>query len=169
MRPTTQKVILALFHILGSVRGKKILELFAGSGRISWKALDEGADLVCLVEKCGHEASRLKKDFRNKANAKVLHMDARRALVFLKKKEFRFDIIFADPPYEKGWTAWLTGPGSFVLAELMEKEGIFILEHSLRETPSTENIRNLEFVETRRYGETCLSFFRKTGWKGEGK
>jgi 16S rRNA G966 N2-methylase RsmD len=96
-------------------------------------------------------------------------MDARRALAFLKKKEFRFDIIFADPPYEKGWTTWLTGRGSFVLAELMEEEGIFILEHSLRESPSTENMRKLEFLETRRYGETCLSFFRKTERKGEEK
>ena len=51
----------------------------------------------------------------------------------------------------------------------MEEEGIFILEHSLRESPSTENMRKLEFLETRRYGETCLSFFRKTERKGEEK
>lgn len=96
-------------------------------------------------------------------------MDARRAIVFLEKKGISFHLVFADPPYERGWVKRLSGAASKPLAHLLEDSGVFVLEHSARERPGCEGSGNLELIETRKYGETCLSFFRRAGREEEEK
>ena len=50
MRPTSGKVLLALFNILGNIHGKSFLDLFSGSGRVAATARLKGASPVVLVE-----------------------------------------------------------------------------------------------------------------------
>ncbi|MFP4481315.1 MAG: RsmD family RNA methyltransferase [Thermovirgaceae bacterium] len=166
MRPTPRKVVMALFQILGPVEGYKVLELFAGTGRVSDEALGGGAVSVRLVEKSRTEVVKLKQMLKYNENAEVYSMDVRRAIPLLKKKGARYDLVFADPPYEKGWVEWLTIVEAHDVAELLEEGGLLVIEHSIREKPRQEGAKDLVLVQTRRYGDTCLSIFRK---KNEGR
>jgi len=161
LRPTPGKVVMALFQILGPVEGEKVLELFAGTGRIADKALAGGAELVHLVEKSRQEVAKLKQKLKTRENVLIYGMDVRRAIPFLKKRGNRYDLVFADPPYEKGWMEWLTIVAAEDVAELLKDDGLMVIEHSIRENPPDDGTRGLALVQTRRYGDTCLSFFRK--------
>lgn len=157
MRPTTGKVLLALFNILGPLDGKSFLDLFAGSGQISAEAARRHADKVCCVEsdKKRHAdiVKRLPKD------VKCLCMDVRRAVSRFAKNGESFDIIFADPPYELGWGK--------EFPELIESSdgvlsdgGVIIFEHSDREEIKELSAEKWE-TEDRAYGGTVLTFYRR--------
>ncbi len=158
---------MALFQILGSVEGYKVLELFAGTGRIAEKALAEGAGVVHLVEKSRKEVAKLKQKLETRENVVVYGLDVRRAIRLLKKRGNRYNLVFADPPYEKGWLEWLTSAEADSVAELLEVDGLMVIEHSIRENPCEDGAGCLVLLQTRRYGDTCLSFFRKDKGKGE--
>ncbi|MGC9490844.1 MAG: RsmD family RNA methyltransferase [Thermovirgaceae bacterium] len=162
MRPTPGKVVMALFQILGSVEACKVLELFAGTGRITDKALAGGAASVHLVEKSRQEVTKLKQKLKTRENVLIYGMDVRRAVPFLKKRGNRYDLVFADPPYEKGWVEWLTIAAADDIAEILEVNGLMVIEHSIREKVPEDGARSLALFQTRRYGDTCLSFFVRT-------
>jgi 16S rRNA (guanine(966)-N(2))-methyltransferase RsmD len=158
---------MALFQILGSVEGYKVLELFAGTGRITDKALAGGAVSVHLVEKSRQEVAKLKQKLKNRGNVLIYGMDVRRAIPLLKKRGNRYDLVFADPPYEKDWLEWLTIVAADDVTELLEGGGLMVIEHSIRENPPENGAGGLALVQTRRYGDTCLSFFRRDTGKEE--
>ena len=154
VRPTSNKVLLALFNILGEkIRGCKFLDLFAGTGSIGLEAIKRGAESCVFVESVRARADSIKK----KSDSLVLSLEIRRALSWLAKREMKFDIIFADPPYNAGWTEIL--PALPNLDKIFEKESIFIIEHSTREPVTLrENPYNMHIISTREYGETALTF-----------
>lgn len=158
MRPTSEKILLALFNVLESSHhapgGAHFLDLFAGSGKVGFKAHAMGAQ-VTAVEADKHAALGIKKA-APKDGYKLYNMDVRRALVKFSKDETisKFNIIFADPPYELGWAKELinlTPRWSCLLAT----GGVFVIEHSKREPLNLSK----EFqCRTKTYGDTCLSF-----------
>jgi 16S rRNA (guanine(966)-N(2))-methyltransferase RsmD len=162
VRPTSSKLVQALFNIIGAVDGGLFLDLFSGTGRVAFEAANHGFETIVAVEQDRRACYELKNSTRLK-NApfelEVLCMDVRRAMTFLTKKGRSFDVIFADPPYENGWVEEMTRGGAFLWLELLKTGGIFVLEHSSREKiPAGE--QNFSW-ETRQYGDSCLSFFRK--------
>jgi len=165
VRPTSEKVIQGIFNIMGSsVSGAAFLDLFAGTGRVSKEALRRGAYKVCLVENHKFAIRKLREDLHTQSNLDVdiIGMDVRRALQKLVKEGRAFDIIFADPPYGKGWPKILIDDFSLLLAKLLKNEGVLVLEHSCREDVPPSN-QHFVLTSTRQYGETCISFYRKNG------
>lgn len=157
MRPTTGKVLLALFNILGPLDGKGFLDLFAGSGQVAAEAARRRAGEVYAVESDKKRFALMSKKLP--AGVKALCMDVRRAVPRFVKNGQTFDIIFADPPYELGWGREFT--------ELMEKNagilapgGVIVLEHSDRE-PAKEMDPAAWRREQRNYGGTALSIYRR--------
>ncbi len=79
-----------------------------------------------------------------------------------------FDVIFLDPPYEKGWVVRTVE----IIAEerLLAPEGVVVAEHSVRETVR-ERYGPLVLRDQRRYGSTALSFFelQHTNHQTEGE
>ena len=156
MRPTTGKVVLALFNILGPLKGKSFLDLFSGTGQIALNAYKRGASPVCLVES---ERKRFCDIVKNMPEDVKCHcMDVRRAMSKFEKNGESFDIIYADPPYELGWGA--------ELPKLLHKHsgilspgGTFIFEHSEKE--AADDIEGWE-REERAYGGTVLTFYRRS-------
>lgn len=164
-RPTSGKVLQALFNILGDIRECSFLDLFSGTGRVARFAGDRGASPVAAVEILGARAAAIKKLFRNDRDAIILSMDVRRGLSWLRKKGYVFDIIFADPPYSEGWPLImgdiLTHSGGSVLAQ----EGIIVIEHSIREEVKAGD--ELVITDRREYGETVLTFLTRASRGGE--
>ena len=148
-RPTADRVREAWFSILGGeVAGALVLDLFAGSGALGLEALSRGASRVDFVEVSTSSLAVLR------ANVATLDVEARvqihrqDALAFIRRLETQaYDIAFADPPYR-------TGAAQKIVTLFRERPFARLLgvEHSAR----TE----LGGDETRRYGDTALTFCR---------
>ncbi|NIO10603.1 MAG: 16S rRNA (guanine(966)-N(2))-methyltransferase RsmD [Deltaproteobacteria bacterium] len=160
LRPTADRVKEALFNILPhDLTGWKVLDLFAGTGNLTFEALSRGAKEACLVD-VSREASKM---IRKNVEAlgflectKVMEMPAIKAVHVLAGRGERFDLIFADPPYDKGWVKRVLK--SLAEDQLLADEGTIVVEHSTREEV-LESYGPLVLRDQRRYGSTCVSFF----------
>ncbi|GJF58937.1 16S rRNA (guanine(966)-N(2))-methyltransferase RsmD [Staphylococcus argenteus] len=103
-RPTMDKVKEGIFNSLYDVSGIG-LDLFAGSGALGIEALSRGMDKVIFVDQNFKAVKIIKSNLENLdlvEQSEVYKNNADRALKALSKREIQFDIIFLDPPYEKG-------------------------------------------------------------------
>lgn len=157
VRPTSGKVLSALFSILcGKVEGGRFLDLFAGTGRVGLEALRRGAESCVFVESVRGRAEEIR---QHAGGHTVLALEVRRAVSWLVKRDMKFDVIFADPPYGAGWSVELVKVAN--LAALLAEGGVLVIEHSVRE-PLTlpEDSGGLVIFSERDYGETRLTFLR---------
>ncbi len=153
-RPTSAKVLQALFNILGDVRGDRFLDLFSGSGQVALTAAGKGAD-VCLVESDRKNFGDILKKIT--PEIRCVNMDVRRAIPKLLRENAEFDIIFADPPYMLGWgTEFPKLMDKNV--KLLAEDGVIIFEHSEREKA---DFGEQWETENRAYGGTILTFAKR--------
>jgi 16S rRNA (guanine(966)-N(2))-methyltransferase RsmD len=154
-RPTTDFAKEGLFNILNNkidFEDITVLDLFSGTGSISYEFVSRGAAQVHLVEKNYNNFSGIKKIINELkiTNIKPIHIDA---TAFLKTCNTKYDLVFADPPFDLAWIDEL--PDLIFNANILNDSGLFILEHPANKDFSN----NLFFLETRRYGEVHFSFF----------
>ena len=158
VRPTSGRVLSALFSILGDkVNGSAFLDVFAGTGHVGLEALKRGAKSCVFIESVKNRADDIK---RHAGDSLVLSLDVRRGISWLVKRDMKFGIIFADPPYNSGWCDVL--PALKDLDMLLDDECILVIEHSVREELTlNNNPYGLEIISHRDYGETVLTFIKK--------
>jgi len=162
LRPTADRVKEALFNILPhDLSGKRILDLFSGSGNLSIEALSRGASEAILVDASSESGRAIRENLRRLTlldRSKLWIAPVFRSLRLLSRRNERFDVIFLDPPYEKHWV----GKTLEIIAEtdLLEESGIVVVEHSVRERVEA-GYGSLVLQDQRRYGGTLLSFFRR--------
>jgi 16S rRNA (guanine(966)-N(2))-methyltransferase RsmD len=155
-RPTTDIAKEGLFNILQnrmSFDGIKTLDLFGGTGSISYELASRGAANLTIVEKDNAMHAFIKKNIAalNIQNCKVLQMDV---FHFLNGSNEQYDFIFAGPPYALATIDDL--PGIIVNKKLIAPKGYFVLEHTPRN--NYESFEGFQFQ--RNYGTTVFSFFR---------
>jgi len=156
LRPTTGKTLAALFNILGTLHGKRFLDLFSGTGRVAQEARSRGASIV-TVELVRERAADIRRRLGENDHIQLC-MDVRRALSWLRKREMTFDVIFADPPYEMRWMAELPR----MIAEnqvLLADGGLVVIERAEKEPLSLENTP-WQLADERRYGISVLDFLK---------
>jgi len=157
-RPTTDFAKEALFNILENrydFDELEVLDLFSGTGSIGLEFLSRGVKNVISIDNHSISCKFLKtsQESLNEKNWQIRKQDAAQ---FLKQTALKFDIIFADPPYEM--------KGSEELAKivfernLLNQNGILILEHGKQS--NFEKIT--QFKELRNYGGVHFSFFEQT-------
>jgi 16S rRNA (guanine966-N2)-methyltransferase len=155
-RPTTDFAREGLFNILNNrvdFESITVLDLFSGTGSISFEFESRGAVAVHLVEKNFKHIAGIKKIMKELGteNIRPIHIDVR---TFLRTCSARYNIVFADPPYDLPWLKELPDlvTGSGVISE----DGFFILEH-----PRSMSFNSHPgFFEHRNYGGVNFSFFR---------
>ena len=160
-RPTSDRIKEALFNILAPVTGKIFLDVFAGSGSIGIEALSRGAASVAFIEKDAAYCDYIKKNILRcgfTGNYDILSAEVKKALPALQKKSARFDIIFADPPYEAGLVEETSG--YLAAGKLFASDGMIIFQHSVREELDWQRGGNLTVFDQRRYGDTLLTFLK---------
>lgn len=155
-RPTTDIAKEGLFNILQnriSFDGIKTLDLFGGTGCISYELASRGAVDLTIVEKDNAMYAFIKKNIAalNIQNCKVLQMEV---FHFLNGCNEQFDFIFAGPPY--ALTTIDDLPKIIVSKKLIAPKGYFVLEHTPRN--NYESFEGFQFQ--RNYGTTVFSFFR---------
>ncbi|MDI9364982.1 MAG: RsmD family RNA methyltransferase [Flavobacterium sp.] len=154
-RPTTDIAKSGLFNILQNridFEGLKCLDLFGGTGCISYELASRGADDVTIIEKDGIMHSFIKKNcaMLGISNAKVIQMDV---FSYMKTCKEQYDFIFAGPPYALGTIDEI--PKIIIEKKLLAEEGYFVLEH----TPRNAYEGYVGFSFQRNYGTTVFSFF----------
>ncbi|HPT83648.1 MAG TPA: 16S rRNA (guanine(966)-N(2))-methyltransferase RsmD [Limnochordia bacterium] len=162
-RPTGDRVKEALFNILGpAVVESSFLDLFAGSGAIGLEALSRGARQVVWVEADRACCEQIKKNLARTGlqGGVVYRSDVFAALNGLHKRGEQFDLIFLDPPYNRGLVAKTLE--RLTATELLTPEGIIIAEASKKEEAPL-GVSKLCLEQIRTYGETALLFYR---WEG---
>ena len=164
VRPTMDRVKAAIFSSLGeSIIGARVLDLFAGTGALGIEALSRGASSACFVDHDQEAVAAIECNLaKTKCKGRILKRDV---FDFLGQpvSTQRFDIIFADPPYEKtrddkAFTDLLLN--SRELARLIEPSGTFVLEkHPSEKTPEIELWR---IVRAKTYGATEVLFLTRS-------
>ena len=107
LRPTPERVRQTLFNWLGQdLTGFDCLDLFAGTGIMSFEALSRGAKFVTIIEKSilAFKALQENKSVLNAINADILNQDAMHFLA-AQANLSRFNLIFLDPPYNQKFIA----------------------------------------------------------------
>lgn len=154
-RPTTDIAKEGLFNIIENnldISSLKTLDIFGGTGSISYELASRGAQDCTIVEKDTVMYEFIKKTAGqlNFSHFKVIKMEV---FKFLEQCTEQFDFIFAGPPYALTTIDEL--PKKIVEKRLLKPGGWFVLEHTPR-----NNYENYPlFVTARNYGTTIFSIF----------
>lgn len=163
VRPTAARVKESLFNILPhDFSGLRVLDLYAGSGNVSIEALSRGAVEAVLVDESARSAAVIRENLTRLEliqRARVWIVPVARALRKLDKAGEKFDLIFLDPPYERGLVK--TTLEAIGQCALLNPAAIVVVEHSGRESVRP-GYGELILNDQRRYGDTLLSFFDKS-------
>ena len=104
LRPTPDRVRESLFNWLGQeLDGWHCLDLFAGSGALGFEAASRGAARVVMIEETPRVIAALRENAEMLQNPLEIEIIRRDALQYLASTTAKFDLIFLDPPYKKGW------------------------------------------------------------------
>ncbi len=150
-RPTADRVREALFSILASVDGARVLDLFAGSGALAIEALSRGASEATLVDPSPAAIAAMRRNLT--ALGVSAELRRQRAMVFLEEARAdarQYDLVFVDPPYQRASDLGrqlspalppVLAPGARVVTE-SDRRGPLDLD--------------LPLLSERRYGDTLI-------------
>jgi len=156
-RPTTDFAKEGLFNVLDNeyeFEGLKVLDLFGGTGAISYEFASRGAGEVYCIEMLPLHANFIKSQ-ASSFGLRNLTVVRHNVFEFLEICYKTFDIVFADPPYALDGLDSL--PDKVLSRNILVPGGYFILEHpaeySFKEHPA--------FVKEKKYGNVHFTFFEK--------
>ncbi len=141
LRPTPDRVRETLFNWLGqTLDGQHCLDLFAGSGALGFEAASRGAARVVMVEMTPRVLASLNDNaelLKATAQVEIRRMDA---LQYLSSTQAKFDLIFLDPPYHKGWIPRLA---PFLPKVLNENAAVYVeAEHEIEALGDWRTVRH---------------------------
>jgi len=163
IRPTQDRVRESVFNILSDVNGKRVLDLFAGSGAYGLEALSRGADHATFIENNSRCLSTIEANIESleipEPKYKVLRSSAYMALSRLEKDGELFDLIFVDPPYHKDMAkkCLLYLDYHDILAQL----GLIVVEYFKADSLEAE-LNTLIPGKEHKYGDTVITIFKKS-------
>ncbi len=157
VRPTSEKVKEAVFSsIQFDIEGRRVLDLFAGSGQLGIEALSRGAESAVFIDASDVSVKVIKQNltgtvFENRAT--VLKSDFKS---FLARTRETFDIAFLDPPYNAG----ILENALFGVSEIMSDYGIIVCEHP-KEITLPETAGRFKLYRIYKFGKIAVSVFKK--------
>ena len=157
VRPTTDMAKESLFNILENqldFEDTTALDLFAGTGNISYELASRGCQRVTAVDD-NNNCVRFIRETALKLNMPQISVVRSDVFRFLPKHAMKYDIVFADPPYALEGLETL--PDKVYSADILHPGCYFILEHG-DEHSFTEHPY---FKKEKKYGRVHFSFFRK--------
>ncbi len=161
LRLTEEKVRKAIFDVLGSyIIGKTLLELFAGSGSIGIEAFSRGAKEVTFVDNNISCIDTIKKNvpLELKEKSALLHYDFFRAIEHLDSINKKFDLVIMDPPYKSDLIVLVLK--KIYQSDILPPGSLIIVEHHRDEKIISPSLYGLELLSHKRYGASCVSFFK---------
>ena len=153
-RPTSDRVREALFSMLGSIEGDRVLDLFAGSGALGLEALSRGAAEATFVDSAPAAIRAVRANLTVlRAEAQVRRADARAFLRNARAAGRQYDLVLLDPPYRRAGA----------LAEALAGDLAAVLAPRARVVAESDRRSPLELPlplqAERRYGDTLIRIF----------
>jgi 16S rRNA (guanine966-N2)-methyltransferase len=155
-RPTTELAKEGLFNMLNNsidFEGIKTLDLFGGTGSISYELASRGAADLTLIERDATTIDFIKKTVKELGIEDLLHIIRGDVFKFMKQSEDQYNFIFAGPPYALQNIDEL--PLLVFEKNMLAPGGIFVLEH----TPRNDYQKHPNFQRMKNYGTTVFTFF----------
>lgn len=159
-RPMTDKVRQALFNVVGPLDNAAVLDAYAGSGAVSFEAVSRGAAMAEAIEASPKAARIIEANARDLGLIwgfllSIMTVETWLASPAQEVPNPRYDLITADPPYAKLDDEVLARLGQF-----LKPSGVLAVSHSSkRPSPVLEN---LNLVQNKVYGDSALSFYKRT-------
>ena len=154
-RPTTSVVRKAVFDVL-EVGGKSFLELFCGSCVVSIEALSRGASEAAVVDISIKAIRTCRENLRDLGLLDMVRIYRADAMGFVKSAGRSFDVVFMDPPYDRGLVSRvLLSMNPFLLTD----EAKVVVEKSRREEIEVPDF--LVEIFRREYGDSVVLIFEK--------
>lgn len=144
LRPTSDRARETLFDVLNNLidfDGISCLDLFAGTGALGFEALSRGASEAFFVDKSGINIDIINKSAQELGCHEQIALCKEEAAVYLNGDRTRFDLVFADPPYDYG------SYPDLVKSVLRTKPQIFVLETSISEKQNYKIIGYVTIVK----------------------
>lgn len=160
VRPTADQVKEALFNILSqNVLGSWVLDLFAGTGALGIEALSRGAQYAVFIENASRPLTVLQKNlhtFGLLTQSQVIRWDISKNLNCLTSFQNQFDLVFMDPPYQKGLVP--VALSNLMRVQCLASGATIVAEHE-RHCDITSPDTSISVTDQRRYGQTGLTFY----------
>jgi 16S rRNA (guanine966-N2)-methyltransferase len=156
LRPTQDRIRGVIFSSLAEVvPGARVLDLYAGTGSIGIEALSRGAESAVFIEQAREAADCIRENLRHcrLEGGEVRQADA---LAYLAEPGEPFDLIFADPPYDKTRGTLNSQPLLARMAQRLCANGTIVWEHFAEQ--HLEETSEWKVLRHRTYGETGLTF-----------
>ena len=158
-RPTTDRVKEGLFNILQfDIEGRRVLDLFAGTGQLGIECLSRGAASAVFVDRRPDAVKLIRENLKITNLQDGARVVAGDSMEYLKSLWEKFDLIFLDPPYEAG----LLEPALAHIArfDILAPHGIIVAEHPAgRTTPALAPPYRIH--RTYRYGKIALTVYHR--------
>lgn len=155
VRPTTDFAKEALFNLLQNyidISASEVLDLFAGTGNISYEFASRDSRSILAVD--SHAACvRYIAQTAEKLQFNTLQAVKADALQFVNRTYKKWDIIFADPPYD--YTEHLTLIDTILDKKLLQPDGVLVIEHGKK----VQFSNHPNIFDSRKYGNVHFSFF----------
>lgn len=157
-RPTTDKVRQAIFNILmNEIEGAEVLDLFAGSGALGIEAVSRGAETAVFVESEPVPAAVIRANLESlELGCELLETDYVGACQYLSEHNRSFNLIFADPPYDRITPTEVAD--LIVQYNLLKPRGLFIIEHKLGLSVISDE---MILLKKRKFRQTEVSFLKR--------
>lgn len=165
IRPTSDRIKEALFSIIislcGDISGFRVLDIFCGTGSLGIEALSRGAASAVFVDNHRNSISLVRANLESTGLAskgEVIVAEASASLERIAVMGLKFDLVLADPPYNKGMPlTLLTG---LISLDLLAEGGVVVIETSSHE--GLQEMDGFTLFNRRVYGDTALSFYSST-------
>ncbi len=161
-RPTTDFARENLFNVLENIEdfeGKSALDLFAGTGAISWEFVSRGCSIVTAVEQAPAQSAFIR-SVKEKLGDTALRLVKGDVFRYIERCTTRYDIIFADPPYDHERFGEI--PELILNSAMVGEDTLVIVEHN-----KNHDFSSLPgFMRHLVYGSVNFSLFR-VGQKSE--
>jgi 16S rRNA (guanine966-N2)-methyltransferase len=159
IRPTADRLRESIFNILAfCVRGKVVLDLFAGTGALGIEALSRGAVFSTFIDQHKEAISVISRNINTcglEGRTRIIKWNAIRNLNCIQSIHPAFNLVFMDPPYNENFLRPVLS--NLYRSNCLEKGAVIIVEHSHLE-PIPNDFRELAISDQRRYGKTLVSF-----------
>ena len=162
IRPTSDRLREALFNVLehaygDPVEGARVLDLFAGTGALSFEALSRGAAFAQLVDEGAEARALIRENIEALGLEGVTRLYRRDATKLgAANASGRFSLVFCDPPYGRGLAP--KALAAAVQGDWLEPGALVLVEEAEGAAPELGD--GFSELERRSYGESAVSFFR---------
>lgn len=165
IRPTTDRVKEAMFSmIMPYIHDADVLDMFAGSGALSFEMLSRGARYAVLTDKDRRSVELIRKNADALGFTDLCDIRTCSCFDYVRTCTRKFDVIFLDPPYNKGLIE--TALDAIAENSILADDGIIVLESDSSDFRYERN--GFEAFKQKKYGRTYITIYRQVGNENSG-